>query len=137
MANSKIKATDFAAAVGEILAQFEETTVKAVSAAAEETALKAVVELKSTSPKNQKDGPKVRRGKYARGWKVKEEQKTTVPTFTVHNATDYQLTHLLEFGHALRKGGRTYGHAKAYPHIAAAEQNAIKNFEDSIRKELS
>ena len=102
--------------------------------AAEDTAKASVQELKQSSPKNQKDGPKVRRGKYARGWKVKEEKSTTIPTYTVHNATDYQLTHLLEYGHVLRKGGRVYGRAKPYPHIAKAEAAAIKSFEQSIRK---
>lgn len=131
---AKIKPTDFSAAVEKILAEFGETSAKAVSKAAEETAKATVQELKQSSPKNQKDGPKIRRGKYARGWKVKEEKSTTIPTYTVHNATDYQLTHLLEYGHVLKKGGRVYGRAKPYPHIAKAEAQAIKTFENSIRK---
>lgn len=131
---AKIKPTDFSAAVEKILAEFGETSAKAVSKAAEETAKATAQELKQSSPKNQKDGPKIRRGKYARGWKVKEEKSTTIPTYTVHNATDYQLTHLLEYGHVLKKGGRVYGRAKPYPHIAKAEAEAIKAFEKSIRK---
>lgn len=131
---AKIKPTDFSAAVEKILAEFGETSAKAVSKAAEETAKATVQELKQSSPKNQKDGPKIRRGKYARGWKVKEEKSTTIPTYTVHNATDYQLTHLLEYGHVLKKGGRVYGRAKPYPHIAEAEAAAIKSFEENIRK---
>lgn len=131
---SKIKPTDFSSAVEKILSEFGETSAKAVAKAAEDTAKATVQELKQSSPKNQKDGPKVRRGKYARGWKVKEEKSTTIPTYTVHNATDYQLTHLLEYGHVLRKGGRVYGRAKPYPHIAKAEAAAIKSFEQSIRK---
>lgn len=131
---AKIKPTDFSSAVEKILSEFGETSAKAVAKAAEETAKATVQELKQSSPKNQKDGPKIRRGKYARGWKVKEEKSTTIPTYTVHNATDYQLTHLLEYGHVLKKGGRVYGRAKPYPHIAKAEAEAIKAFEKSIRK---
>lgn len=131
---AKIKPTDFSSAVEKILSEFGETSAKAVAKAAEETAKATVQELKQSSPKNQKDGPKIRRGKYARGWKVKEEKSTTIPTYTVHNATDYQLTHLLEYGHVLKKGGRVYGRAKPYPHIAKAEAQAIKAFENSIRK---
>ena len=72
---SKIKPTDFSSAVEKILSEFGETSAKAVAKAAEDTAKATVQELKQSSPKNQKDGPNVRRGKYARGWKVKEETK--------------------------------------------------------------
>lgn len=53
-------------------------------------------------------------GKYRKGWRVKK----VGTKFVVHNATRYQLTHLLENGHAKRNGGRT----KAFSHIAPVDE---------------
>ena len=47
-------------------------------------------------------------------------------TYTVHSKTQYQLTHLLEYGHAKRGGGRT----KAQPHIIKGEELAIKELKE-------
>ncbi len=40
--------------------------------------------------------------------------------------------HLLEFGHALRKGGRT----RAFPHIAPAEEKAAQILEKEVEAAL-
>lgn len=69
---------------------------------------------------------------YRKGWRAKKQNRGWV----VYNATNYQLTHLLEKGHALRNGGRTVGSAKAFPHIKPVEQNIIKEFEKEIREVL-
>lgn len=81
-------------------------------------------------------------GTYASGWEAKRDPKgyRSSPfhseVWTVWNKTDYRLTHLLEKGHALRRGGRTYGHVKSFPHIAPMEDVAAQVLISRIEKNV-
>lgn len=79
-------------------------------------------EIRAASP--------VQTGDYRKGWRVKVlfESSSNVRV-VVHNATDYQLTHLLEKGHAKRNGGRV----PAYPHIAQAEKRASERLQKAVK----
>ena len=75
----------------------------------------------------------VKSGKYAKSWAVKKtKENSTALELTLHSKTQYRLTHLLEFGHALRNGGRTEGQV----HIAPAETLTEQTLEAEIRKRL-
>lgn len=70
-------------------------------------------------------------GKYARGWKATEKKGGWV----VHNERHYQLTHLLENGHAIaNQFGKYGGRTRAFRHIAPAERRGIMRFEEEIEK---
>lgn len=72
-------------------------------------------------------------GAYAKSWTVKTTKESSDKLeVTVHSRNRYQLAHLLEYGHALRNGGR----AKAQPHIAPAEENGVNTLEKAIEKAL-
>lgn len=74
-----------------------------------------------------------RTGQYKRSWTVKTTGETAHSLqLTVHSRNRYQIAHLLEKGHAKRGGGR----AKAYPHIAPAEERGQKLLEQEITKTL-
>lgn len=83
-----------------------------------------VKELKNTSPKLT--------GKYAKGWKQQVETDRLGSKLTVYNATAYQLTHLLEKGHALVGGGFISGK----PHIKPAQDKAEKKVVEEITKAI-
>ena len=85
----------------------------------------AVQEIKQTSPR----GKGTRKNPYYKGW-TKQKGKVSKGKYTVkiHNKTNYQLTHLLEFGHTTRNGGRT----KAFPHIRPLEEKYKKLYEQKI-----
>jgi hypothetical protein len=87
---------------------------------AEDTARALVKDLKANSPKDS--------GDYGKGWRVKKSGKKWI----VHNATDYQLTHLLEHGHVIRQGNG--GRTPAIAHIRPAEEKAVNQFLDNLER---
>lgn len=73
-------------------------------------------------------------GNYGKSWTVKTVRETSGSLeLVVHSKNKYQLTHLLEFGHAKRGGDRV----SARPHIANAEEKAVKVFEEEIKEAIS
>lgn len=86
-------------------------------------------ELKRTSPR----GKGNRSNQYYKGWSIKLQKKGNLKYHKViWNKTNYQLTHLLEFGHATRNGGRT----RAIPHIRPVEQKYNVEFVDLLEKKI-
>ena len=119
----KVDIGDLAQAVMDGLEEYAGAVANDIKTAAKEAADDCAKELKATSPR--------KTGKYAKGWKVKKAFENGVSArYTVHNATAYQLTHLLEKGHAKRGGGRV----AAIPHIEPAEQKAIEAFEKAAKE---
>lgn len=106
-----------------------ETYSKEVAETVEETLPKvgkdAVKELKKTSPK--------RTGDYEKGWTQKVEKERLGTKLTVYNKTRYQLTHLLEKGHAKVGGGFVPGHPHIKPAQDKAEKKAIEMIEEGIK----
>lgn len=106
-----------------VLKEYTTEVEEGLEKAKEENAKEAVKILKSTSPVGKR-----KRRKYKDGWRAKKIGNAWV----VHNATNYQLTHLLEKGHAIvgGKGGRVPGR----PHIYPAEQKVIVGYEKQLEK---
>lgn len=123
-----VDVTKLAAAVNQELRKYANTVTEDVKVSAEEVAKVCVKELKKDpTPKDS--------GGYRKGWtKRKSYENAMSIRMTVHNKDHYQLTHLLEYGHAKRNGGRV----EAKPHIKQAEQNAIdlmvKKTKEAIKK---
>lgn len=102
------------------LRAYESEITEGIEVTGQEVSEELVSRLEITSPD--------KRGSYKKGWRVKKVGNK----FIVHNATDYQLTHLLEKGHALRQGGRS----PVISHIAPAEQQAINEYLEKIERLL-
>ena len=116
---------NFSQAMKAILADYTDDVKEVVRETLEEVGKEAASELKST-------GSFKGTGKYKRGWDSTVETHRTFDSVTVHNKKKYRLTHLLEFGHAKRNGGRT----RAFPHIAPVNEKATKRAEREIIKKI-
>ena len=122
MANGVFNVNQLANQIANIMREYSNVTQHQVNDIAEQVAKRGALKLKTAGSFENVTGD------YRKGWRAKKVNGKWV----VHNATDYQLTHLLEKGHALANGGR----AKAYPHIKPVEQELIEEFEREIREVL-
>ena len=118
--------------INDILAGYGDDIQALIQEEAEKIAKEGVKTLKATSPKNKKAS--ARRGRYARGWRVKKVSRRGEVHCIIHNATDYQLTHLLEKPHRKRNGGYTAPIVHIKPVDEQCVSEYIKNVEEGIRK---
>lgn len=131
--SKSIKPADFRNVLNEILEEYGDDINDLVVSSAKKTVRKAVRTLKSKANGSFESLT----GDYRSGWTSKVEEGRLSVSARAYNKTDYQLTHLLEFGHVLVTGGRTKGRVKAFPHIAPVNDQAQKDFMEYIEKGLS
>ena len=98
-----------------VLQNFGKDVSDDFAAVLDEVGKEAVQKLKASSPS--------RSGNYAKGWKYKRQVKgANGYEAKVYNAKRGNLTHLIEFGHPIVRGGVVVGNAKAEPHIEPVNQ---------------
>lgn len=79
-------------------------------------------------------------GSYRKGWRVKNDKSKHVIQVTIYNATDGQLTHLLENSHPIRNGDGTWGRTSPgrgqVVHIAPAREDGIAYLLSQLKSKL-
>lgn len=128
--SNTIKPEELQKALQEYLEDYVEDIQEDVKDVTNTITKEAKTELVQTSPKS----TTARNTKYYKGWAIKNGTKNRNNRYTrvIWNKTNYQLTHLLEFGHATRNGGRT----KAIPHIRPVEEKYGVKFADLLEKRI-
>lgn len=120
---------DLTSQIAEIFDEYNRDMKRKVNNSVDVVGKESVNKLKNTSPK--------KTGDYARGWRLKRERgRNGINDVTIHNATDYHLTHLLENGHVVRNKKGTYGRAPAHKHIAPVEEYFNSEVVEEIQREL-
>lgn len=124
MSNSiKVKPEEMAYVVKQMLESYSKAKTQETKELIKETSEICKEEIRKASP--------VRTGDYKKGWVIKQEwEDCDSLRMRVRNKTAWQLTYLLENGHAKKNGGRV----RAYPHIKPAEENAVKRMIDGVKK---
>ena len=117
---------DFARAIKEALEEYSEEVIEATKQAVEQTAKEVNEEIKKRVSFNQ------RTKKYVRAFKIKTAEETRFNKSKVWYVSNgqHRLTHLLEFGHATKNGGRT----RAFPHIKYGEDLALRRLPELIEE---
>lgn len=108
--------------INDILNEYSNDIQEGITKEAIDISKEAKNKLKATSPK--------RTGDYRKGWRVKTTKGKGFVDCIVHNATDYQLTHLLEKPHLKRNGGIT----TPIVHIAPVEEKVKKEYQNNVEK---
>ncbi len=121
----KIDSSKLQVTVSQILNEYSEEVKDEMRGAINDVAESGKEELKATSPK--------RTGRYAKSWNVRKKDGSNFVNRTIHNKKYYQLTHLLEFGHATRNGGKT----RAFPHIKPVEIKCQEEAERRVKSAIS
>lgn len=112
-----IKSNQFAASVAAALYDYEKDVLEAVGKAVVETGKRSLRVVQSKSP--------VRSGEYKKSWKIKEITTGiygSQVSVIIHNKKYYRLTHLLEYGHQKKGGGRVEGAAHIRPAYEEADR---------------
>lgn len=126
MANRRVTVDQMADAVMEGLLEYAELATDVMKDCVKKTGNTVKKETQANAP--------VRSKRYQKSWAVKKQKESSnALEVVVHSRNRYQLTHLLEKGHAKRGGGRV----RAIPHIAPAEEKGIRELEEGIRRGLS
>lgn len=125
MANNSIRPEQLASVVMEGLKEYADLATDDMKKAVRKAGTSVRKEIQQNAHTNT--------GTYAKSWAVKKEKETSDSIqLIVHSKNRYQLAHLLEYGHAKRGGGRVTGKA----HIAPAEEKAVRQLEEEIKRSL-
>lgn len=109
------------------LRQYTEAVEEEIQIAQKDVAKKAVKKLKSAGTFENQSGD------YRKGWRTKKVGNKQI----VHNATNYQLTHLLEKGHVIKNGtGRSFGRTRTFEHIEPVERKVIEEFTERVERAI-
>lgn len=119
--SKNVQIQNFAKEMNRILEGYSQFAINELKETVSEAGESVKKEIRKNAPK--------RTGKYKKSWQVQKMSDTrTGLSVVVHSKDRYRLTHLLEYGHAKRGGGRV----RAIPHIAPAEETV----RDQMMKDL-
>jgi hypothetical protein len=120
-----VRIDQLAGCVMEELQNYAEENTEVIKTSVRSASDKVKREIQAHAP--------VKTGKYKKSFVITKKRETEDSLhMIVHSKNQYQLTHLLEKGHAKRGGGRV----KAIVHIAPAEKAGMEQLISSVERGL-
>lgn len=113
-------------AINDILDEYSKEIQDGIREVAYKVAENGKNKLRVSSPK--------KTGSYSKGWKVKKNSGFGYVHTTIYNATDWQLTHLLEKPHVIRNKYGEWGTSKPHVHIEPVEQECIQEYQREVEQ---
>lgn len=121
--SDRVSIDELAEAVMNGLREYADLATEDMKAAVKHAGKSIRSDIQATAPRET--------GAYAKSWAVRVTRETPRSlVVTVYSRNRYQLTHLLENGHAKRNGGRVSGK----PHIAPAEERGSRELLEEIER---
>lgn len=119
-----VSADELSEAIGGLLDDYNREVIEATKAEAKKHMGKLVKETKNTAPK--------KTGKYKRAITSRKEWENPLGVEYIWyvKAPHYRLSHLLEYGHAKRNGGRT----KAFHFIKNATDSVVDSYVKAVEE---
>lgn len=117
-----VKTEELAVEIARAIAEYTDDVASAIEAEVDATSRAIVEDIRVNSPR--------KTGEYAKGWTRRKGGQPGTISYTIHNRSKPQLTHLLEHGHAKKGGGRVEGR----PHIGPAVDRHIPAMERRIER---
>ena len=120
----KVTTDNLASEITKALEEWAEDETKVLEEAIKTAAKLGVRALKIDSPRKS--------GDYAKGWTYRMEGDRVAKSAVIYNAKKPGLAHLLEYGHARKRGGRV----KGIVHIKPVEKEIIETLERELTEKL-
>lgn len=115
---SKISIDSLSSEIARTLTEYTKEVEEGLEKEKQKATTMGVKMLKESSPK--------KTGDYAAGWNSIKKGKARI----IRNRTNYQLTHLLEKGHAKKGGGRVAPRV----HIKPVEERVIEEYTEGVER---
>lgn len=126
--SGRVSVDHLADAIAECLEEYADLTTEDLKKAVRKAGKTVKEEIQTHAPKDT--------GDYAKSWTVKATKETPRSlVMTVYSKNRYRLTHLLEWGHAKRDGGRVAGKEHIGPAAEKGEKDLMTDIERNLRNE--